>query len=228
MSKIKQYSIFAGALIFILIAIIVWNNYHSDDLVDQYKVETLHRGEVKQVVSANGTLNPVTLVNVGTQISGQVEKIYADFNDHVKAGQTLLKLDSTLLVAQLNQSKAQLAKANANFKFAKANAERGFPLQKKGFISKQDWEQLVQLQRSAEADLGLAKAQIAHDEINLNYATIRSPVSGVVVDREVDVGQTVASSFQTPTLFKIAQDLRKMQIGSSFAEADIANIAPSQ
>lgn len=229
MIKVKRKLLLWLAAIFILIVVISVAKSFTNNSEDKgYKLEVINRGDVKQIVSANGTLNPVILVNVGTQISGLVRKIYADFNDHVKANQILLELDATLLVAELNISKAQFQKAIANLAYAKASAHRGEALRRKGYISKQDWDQLVQQLNSATADLNLAKAQVKRNEINLNYATIHSPVSGVIVDREVDVGQTVAASFQTPTLFKIAKDLSKMQIDSSFAEADIANILPGQ
>jgi len=224
----KRKSLWFAVVLALFIAGFFWHKTSTKNLSLQYRVEKVKRGNITQTVSANGTLNPVILVNVGTQVSGTVQKIYADFNDRVKENQVLLELDSRILQAQLSQSKAAVFRAEAALDLAEANAKRGFPLFQHGDISKQDWDQLVQLRKGAVADLKLAKSQVTRDKTNLDYATIRSPVSGVVVDREVDVGQTVAASFQTPVLFKIAQDLSKMQIDSSFAEADIGGILPKQ
>jgi len=194
----------------------------------RYRTEALRTGDVTQTVSANGTLNPVVLVNVGTQVSGTVKKLHADFNAHVKAGQVLLELDPSVLQAQVHQSEANLASATASFELARSNEVRSRSLFSQEYISKQEFDQAVQALKSAQAQVNVVKAQLARDRTNLNYSVIRSPVSGVVVNRTVDVGQTVAASFQTPTLFQIAQDLSKMQIDSSFAEADIGKIKVDQ
>lgn len=228
MKKIKWALLSASFVCVVALCVLLWKYFISNDESSKYRSEKILRGDIVQTVSASGTLNPVILVNVGTQISGRVQKIFADFNDHVKAGQILLELDPQLLDAVVLQSEAALRKADTSLELAKANEERGEALRQKGFISHQDYDKLIQTRKAAIADLELAKAQLVKDKTNLNYATIISPVSGVVVDREVDVGQTVASSFQTPVLFKIAQDLKKMQIDSSFAEADIGNIRPGQ
>jgi HlyD family secretion protein len=168
------------------------------------------------------------LVNVGTQVSGTVKALRVDFNDHVKQNQVLLELDPALLQAQVRQSEANVASAEASLTFAVAQEQRRRTLLAQESVAKQDYDQALQALHAARAQLLQARAQLAKDNTNLAYATIRSPVSGVVVDRQVDVGQTVAASFQTPTLFRIAQDLRKMQIDSSFAEADIGNIKIDQ
>ncbi|HXH71609.1 MAG TPA: efflux RND transporter periplasmic adaptor subunit, partial [Mariprofundaceae bacterium] len=168
------------------------------------------------------------LVNVGTQVSGVVKKIYADFNDKVKQGQVLLELDPSLLAAQVEQSKAGVANARASYNFAVTNEKRMRELYAKEYVARQDLDQAIQTLQSAKAQLAQAEAQHERDKVNLSYTVIRSPVSGVVVSREVDVGQTVAASFQTPTLFKIAQNLTHMQIDSSFAEADIGGIRVGQ
>jgi HlyD family secretion protein len=162
----------------------------------RYKLATVDKGEVTQTVSANGTLNPVVLISVGTQVSGTVKKLYVDFNDKVKKGQPLLELDDALVSATERQSAANVINAQAL--------------------------------KSARAQLALAKAQNERDRANLNFTVIRSPVDGVVIDRVVDLGQTVAASFQTPTLIKIAQDLSEMRIDTSFAEADIGGIRAGQ
>ena len=173
-------------------------------------------------------MNPVRLVNVGSQVSGIVQKLYADFNDHVQAGQVLLELDPALIRAQLQQSEANVASATASLELAQANETRSRNLYAQEFVSRQGLDQAVQALKLAQAQLLVAQAQAARDRTNLAYTVIRSPVTGVVVSREVDLGQTVAASLQTPTLFKIAQDLGKMQIDSSYAEADIGKIRVGQ
>lgn len=193
-----------------------------------YRLQEITRGDVARSVSANGTLNPVTLISVGTQVSGRVSKLYVDFNDHVEKDQVLLELDDALFTAQIAQSTGNVRNAEASVDLAKANEQRTRSLLAQEYVSKQELDQAMQALKSARAQLDTARGQLRRDQTNLGYSIIRSPVSGVVVDRVVDIGQTVAASFQTPTLIKIAQDLSKMQIGSSFAEADIANIQSGQ
>ncbi|HEU4708238.1 MAG TPA: efflux RND transporter periplasmic adaptor subunit, partial [Methylophilaceae bacterium] len=193
-----------------------------------YRFQQITRGDVTQNISANGTLNPVTLVNVGTQVSGRVSKLYVDFNDKVEKGQVLLELDPSLFTAQIAQSEGNVRNAQASVDLAQANEARMHSLFSQEYVSRQELDQAIQALKSAKAQLDTARAQLSRDKTNLSYSIIRSPVSGVVVDRVVDVGQTVAASFQTPTLIKIAQDLTKMQIDSSFAEADIGNIKVGQ
>jgi len=194
----------------------------------QYRIQALENGDISQTVSANGTINPVTLVSVGTQVSGTVKKLYVDFNSKVKKGQILLELDDALLSAQQKQSLANLQNAQASLELATVNEERMRNLFAQEYVSRQELDTAVQAKKSAEAQLNLAQATVERDRANLAYTVIRSPVSGVVVDREVDVGQTVAASLQTPTLFKIAQDLSRMQIDANFAEADIGSILVGQ
>jgi HlyD family secretion protein len=194
----------------------------------QYRVQALETGDISQTVSANGTINPVTLVSVGTQVSGTVKRLYIDFNSKVDKGQILLELDDALLSAQQNQSLANLQNAQASLELATANEVRLQSLFAQEYVSRQELDTAVQAKKSAEAQLKLAQATVERDRANLAYSVIRSPVSGVVVDRQVDVGQTVAASLQTPTLFKIAQDLSRMQIDANFAEADIGSIRVRQ
>jgi HlyD family secretion protein len=194
----------------------------------RYKLQVIERGEVIQTVSANGTLNPVVLVNVGTQVSGTVTRLYVDFNDKVEKGQALLELDDSLLSAQARQSAANVRNVSAALDLARANEARMQALFAQEYVSRQELEQSIQARRSSEAQLAQARAAADKDQVNLRYTTIRSPVSGVVVDRVVDLGQTVAASLQTPTLIKIAQDLSEMRIDSSFAEADIGKIREGQ
>jgi len=194
----------------------------------RYQLATIGNGSIRQSVSANGTLNPVILVNVGSQVSGSVKALHVDFNDQVAEGQILAELDDAILAAQARQSEASMMSANASLDLARANETRMRTLYAQEYVSKQELDQSVQALKSAQAQAQSAAAQADKDKANLSYSIIRSPVSGVVVDRQVDVGQTVAASFQTPTLFKIAQDLTRMQIDSAFAEADVGNIKVGQ
>jgi len=194
----------------------------------QYQLQAVEKGDIAQTVSASGTINPVTLVNVGTQVSGTVKKLYVDFNSKVEQGQVLLELDDALLAAQQKQSLANVQSAVASLELATANETRMRDLFAQEYVSRQELDTAVQAKKAAEAQLQLAQATVEKDRANLAYSVIRSPVAGVVVDRAVDVGQTVAASLQTPTLFKIAQDLSKMQIHASFAEADIGSIRIGQ
>ena len=194
----------------------------------RYATVALEHGAITQSVAANGTLNPVVLVSVGSQVSGIVSKLYADFNGKVKANQVLLELDPTLNRAQLQQSEANLASAQASLDLAQANEERARGLFAQEYVTRQDMDVAVQALKAAKAQFDVAQAQVVRDRRNLDNTVIRSPVSGVVVSRLVDVGQTVAASLQSPTLFTIAQDLSHMQIDTSYAEADVGNIRVGQ
>ena len=194
----------------------------------RYRIQAVEKGDIVQTVSANGTLNPVVLVNVGTQVSGTVTKLYVDFNDKVEKGQALLELDPSLYAAQSRQTAANVNNVSATLELAKANEARMQALFAQEYISRQELDQARQARKSAEAQLAQARAAADKDKVNLGYTVIRSPVSGVVIDRVVDLGQTVAASLQTPTLIKIAQDLSEMRIDSSFAEADIGRIRVGQ
>lgn len=218
--------IIIGVVVIAAGAAIYWRLY--DEAPVQYRSQTVEKGDIRQTVSANGTINPVTLVSVGTQVSGTVKKLYVDFNSKVQKGQILLELDDALLAAQLKQSEANVQNAQASLDLATANEKRTRNLFALEYVAQQDLDTAVQAKKSAAAQLQSARAQLEKDRANLAYSVIRSPVSGVVVDREVDVGQTVAASLQTPTLFKIAQDLSKMQIDTNFAEADIGGIRVGQ
>jgi HlyD family secretion protein len=204
-----------------------WNHWQPGTVrtvQDRYEFQEVTRGEIAQVVTASGTLNPVVLVNVGTQVSGTVRKLHADFNSKVEAGQVLLELDPTLFRAAVEQSSGAVATAEAALRLARANEARIRQLFEQEYVSRLELDQSVQAREAAEAQLRSARGQLARDEANLRFSTIRSPVSGVVVSRQVDVGQTVAASFQTPTLFRIAQDLTRMQIDTNVAEADIGRV----
>lgn len=229
MKKLATHLInIALILAFIFGAYYVYQLSHKKKPEDLYRLQPVTMGDIEQNVTANGTINPVSLVNVGTQVSGRVKKIYADYNVQVKQGQVLLELEDELFKAQIAASLGNVKNNEALLELAKANEARMRSLFEKEYVSKQELDQSVQALKSAEAQLSTTKAQLKRDQTNYSYSIIKSPVSGVVVDRVVDVGQTVAASLQTPTLFKIAQDLSKMQINTSFAEADIGRIQVNQ
>jgi len=229
MKKLATHLInIALILAFIFGAYYVYQLSHKKKPEDLYRLQPVTMGDIEQNVTANGTINPVSLVNVGTQVSGRVKKIYADYNVQVKQGQVLLELEDELFKAQIAASLGNVKNNEALLELAKANEARMRSLFEKEYVSKQELDQSVQALKSAEAQLNTTKAQLKRDQTNYSYSIIKSPVSGVVVDRVVDVGQTVAASLQTPTLFKIAQDLSKMQINTSFAEADIGRILVGQ
>lgn len=221
------------ALFFLTLAVIAagiagYREFYMVAPEQQYRMQAVETGDVRQTVSANGTINPVSLINVGTQVSGTVKKLYVDFNSKVEKGQVLLELDAALLVAQQKQSEANVKSATASLELASANEKRMRDLFAQEYVSRQELDTAVQARKAAAAQLQLTRAAVEKDYANLGYSVIRSPVSGVVVDRAVDLGQTVAASLQTPTLFKIAQDLSKMQIHANFAEADIGSIRIGQ
>lgn len=219
------------SLLLISAAIAGWTVYRQVNQTtpeQQYRMQAVEQGDISQTVSANGTINPVTLVNVGTQVSGTVKKLYVDFNNAVEKGQVLLELDNALLSAQLKQDMANVEIARASVELAGANEARTRSLFNQEYASRLELDTAIQAKKAALSQMSLTEATVEKDRANLAYSVIRSPVSGVVVDRSVDVGQTVAASLQTPTLFKIAQDLAKMQINSSFAEADIGKIRVGQ
>ena len=198
----------------------------AESIKPKYRTQPVDRGTIAQRISANGTLNPVTVVNVGTQISGTVTKLHADYNAAVKKGQVLAELDPALLKAQIEQSEANRRSMMASWTLARSTLQRNQSLRDRGFLSDSALDTARKDLDAAAAQIASVKAQIDRDRTNLSYSVIRSPIDGIVVDRTIDVGQTVAASFQTPTLFKIARDLQAMQIDTSVSEADIGNIKP--
>ena len=204
----------------------------------KYKTETVETGDITQSITASGTVNPVVSISVGTQVSGTIKQIYADFNSPVKKGQLLAQIDPSLFEAQVEQASANLYNARANLQKIRSIAandtktyNRNKTLYEKNFIAKSDVDLAESVYNSDKAQINSADAQIAQTAAalrsnltNLKYTKIISPVNGIVVTRNIDVGQTVAASFQTPTLFLVAQDLTKMQIDTSVAEADIGRI----
>lgn len=203
-----------------------------------YKTAKIERGSIVSTVAATGNLSAVTTVQVGTQVSGTIQKLYVDFNSRVKKGQAIAVIDPSLFNASVEQAQGNYLTADANLQKAKvtlADAERTYKRNKQllaeGIISQGDYDVAETALQSAKASVKAAEGSLAQtrgslmqSRTNLSYSVIRSPVDGVVISRAVDVGQTVAASFQTPTLFTIAQDLTKMQIEVSVDEADISRI----
>ena len=187
----------------------------------KYRTAAVDMGAINQTVTATGTINPVALVNVGSQVSGTVVELNADFNDRVTKGQVLLKLDPTIFNAQIRQFEASRASAMANLKLAEANYQRNQQLVTQSFVSSTALDQSRREMDVARANVQLAQAQLDRARADLNNSVIRSPIDGVIIKRTIDLGQTVAASFNTPNLFQIARDLTKMQIDTSVSEADV-------
>ena len=191
-----------------------------------YDVTTVSRGPLKVDVTASGTIQPVNVVSVGTQVSGIIEKVFVDYNSVVKKGDLIAQLETFTLAEDLKEAQAAVTDAKAKLDYAKLNARRNKELYEQNFIARYEWE---------EADLDVVNAQATYDKAiaqekkakrNLGYADIISPVNGIIVTKEVEAGQTVASSYQTPELFTVAEDLTKMQIEAEISEADIGQIKP--
>ena len=194
----------------------------------KFRTATVDQGAITQVVLATGTLQPVITVTVGTQVSGTVLERRADFNDHVTKGQVLLRLDPANLEARLRQSRAQLGAAEATLVLARATYERNQKLVAAGFISALTLDQGKREVDAGTANVEVARAQVQSAETDLSNSVIRSPIDGVVIRRNTDVGQTVAASFQTPELYSLAKDLRQMVIQTSVSEADVGLIKEKQ
>lgn len=201
-------------------------NSNSDDV--KYRTEKVTRGSVVQQVRATGTINPVQTVQVGSQVSGTIEKIYVDFNSEVQRGQVIARIDSTFLYASVQEAQANLERNQAQVNEAERTLARTSELFKKNLVSQADLDAAQTGYEAASAQLKQAQGALDRARINLRYAVIRAPIDGVVISRDVEVGQTVASSFQTPKLFSIANDLKRMQIEASVDEADIGQIKQEQ
>jgi HlyD family secretion protein len=181
-------------------------------------------GYISKSVTATGTIEPVDTVSVGCQVSGTIQAIYTDFNAKVRKSQKIAELDKSLFLASVNQYKANLDVARASLIYAKATFDRESTLYSTGAVSKADYENDQNNYLGAKANVGSVQAQLDAAQKNLDYATIYSPVDGVVMTRNVSVGQTVAASFNTPTLFIIAKDITKMQVQAAVSEADIGDV----
>ena len=235
-------AIIIGISVAILVGAGIWYGVAGKRNAVQFKTAQVTRGSLKAAVTATGTVNPVVQVNVGTQVSGTIKHIYANYNSVVKKGQIIAQIDPATFQAQANQARANLIQAEATLLGLRATAanarktlERNRQLIGKELIAQADYDtseaaslSADALAKAQEAQVSQMKAAVDFAETNLRYTKIVSPVDGIVVSRNVDVGQTVAASFQTPTLFYIAQDLTKMQIDANVDEADIGRVKVGQ
>lgn len=203
-----------------------WKKQNSKPL--QYVTVAVSRGDLTQAVTATGQLNPVLNVQVGSQISGIIDKLFVDFNSPVKAGQVVALIDPSTYKANLLQIEADLASVNAALELARINERRAKELLAKELIPPSDYDKTIADLHQAEAAVKQKEAGRAKVQVDLDRCTITAPVDGIVISRNVDVGQTVAASLSAPTLFVIANDLAKMQIDANVSEADIGNVATEQ
>ena len=239
----KRIVIFTAILIVIagaVLSVTVFSRSKNGGV--KYKTETAGKGDIEALVVTTGTLNPVTIVEVGSQVSGKIEELYVDFNSAVREGKIIAKIDQSSFLTRVEQNKANYHSAIASLEKAKVTLEnnkkkydRALELFEKNLISYEDKESAETQYLSAKADLQSAearlkeaKSQLDSSEVDLAYTIIKSPIDGVVINREVSVGQTVAASFQAPVLFQIANDLSKMQVECSVDEADIGRVKDGQ
>ncbi|HEV2455731.1 MAG TPA: efflux RND transporter periplasmic adaptor subunit [Verrucomicrobiae bacterium] len=206
----------------------IWFFHRSHDDAPMYQTIPVERGDITQEVTATGTLNPLTNVLVGCQVSGTISKIYVDYNSIVKAGELIAELDPRTYKAQLEQAEANLANARANLELQQAEAERESELFSNKLVSSSDYDTAVATLHEAQATVQLDQAAVNMATVNLGYCKIYSPVDGVVIVNNIEVGQTVQASFNTPELFQIANNLREMQIDSNVAEADMGGVKDGQ
>src|SRR5437762_6740037 len=195
---------------------------------ENYQVATITRGAITQAVTATGTLNPVVNVQVGSQVSGNISKLFADFNSQVKSGQVVAQIDPALFQAAMTQAEGDLATAQAALELAKLNAARTQKLFTEKNSSQQDVDQAMAALHQAEGNVKIKQGALDKAKADLDHSTITSPIDGVVISRSVDVGQSVAASLQAPVIFQIANDLTKMQIDSNVAEADVGAVEVGQ
>ena len=193
-----------------------------------YETATVDRANISNSVTATGTIEPVTEVEVGTQVSGIIDRLYADYNSVVTKGQLIAEMDKVTLQSELASQKATYDGAKAEYEYQQKNYERNKGLHEKQLISDTDYEQSLYNYQKAKSAFDSSKASLAKAERNLSYATITSPIDGVVISRDVEEGQTVASGFETPTLFTIAADLTQMQVVADVDEADIGDVEEGQ
>ena len=212
-----------------LIAIVVWalsgGKKEEEVTFESAKVE---RQNIHTTITATGTIEPVTSVTVGTQVSGIVSKLYVDYNSVVKKGQVIAELDRTNLTSELNRAKAELTSAQSTLSYETANFQRYQTLFNKGLVSANDYESAKLSYEKARQTVNSARESVQKAQTNLGYATITSPIDGVVLSKSVEEGQTVAASFNTPELFNIAQDLTDMRVIANIDEADIGGVKEGQ
>jgi HlyD family secretion protein len=216
------------AAIIAVVAGVWWHVRKSNGEILHFRTETAEHGELTQTVTATGTLNPVVNVTVGSQVSGRISKLYVDFNSPVKQGEILAEIDPSTYQAAVEQVTADLANARANLELQQVQFKRASELFTNKLVSGSDFDTALAALHQAEATLKIKQASLNNAMVNLNYCKIVSPVDGVVISRAVELGQTVASSFNTPTIFQIANDLTKMQIDAAVAEADVGEVLEKQ
>jgi HlyD family secretion protein len=226
----KRKRLIIGGIIIIAVALLVFalKPFAKKKTATSFETVKVEKGNISNTVTATGTIEALKSVNVGTQVSGILQHVYVDFNDNVKQGQILAKLDETPLQTSLDQSQSALNQAQAQLNYQEATFNRLKVLYDKKLISQSDYDQAVYNYENSKGSLSNARSALARAKVNLDYATITSPIAGVVLNRAVEEGQTVAASFSTPTLFTIVNDLTQMQVETSVDEADIGKVKQGQ
>ena len=223
MKKISKIWYIAGALI--IVALATWLlSGNKKDLQIQFSKEKAQKTNIQNSVTATGTIEPVTSVTVGTQVSGIVSRLFVDYNSVVKKGQVIAELDKTNLISELNTAKANLASAQSSLKYETENYRRYKTLFDKGLVSADEYENAKLSYEKAKQTVNSSKESVQKAQTNLGYATITSPIDGVVLSKAVEEGQTVAASFNTPELFTIAKNLTDMRVIADVDEADIGDV----
>ena len=220
--------ILVAALLVLVVVLVGWVLPRRRAQAEAYRTDTVQRGDVRVQVSATGTLDAVTTVQVGSQITGTIAALYADFNDRVHEGQVLAQLDPAFLRAQVAQNEADLERTRVQVRQAERDYARQKPLRDQGLASQAEIDATETALDAARASEKAAEASLERSRTNLQYATITCPIDGVVISRNVDVGQTVAASLSAPTLFTIAKDLTQMQLEAAVDEADIGLVRVGQ
>ena len=225
MKKLKISKIWIAVIVIVVIAVAAWalSGGKKEEEIN-FKEEAVKTETLQNSVTATGTIEAVTSVTVGTQVSGIVNKLYVDYNSQVKKGQVIAELDKTNLLSELNTAKANLASATSNLSYQAANMNRYQTLYKKGLVSADEYENALLTYRQAKEQVASSKENVQKAQTNLGYATITSPIDGTVISKSVEEGQTVAASFNTPELFTIAKDLTNMQVVANVDEADIGGV----
>ena len=225
MKKLRISKIWIAVIVIVVIAVAAWalSGGNKEEEIN-FKEEAVKTETLQNSVTATGTIEAVTSVTVGTQVSGIVNKLYVDYNSQVKKGQVIAELDKTNLLSELNTAKANLASATSNLSYQAANMNRYQTLYKKGLVSADEYENALLTYRQAREQVASSKENVQKAQTNLSYATITSPIDGTVISKSVEEGQTVAASFNTPELFTIAKDLTNMQVVANVDEADIGGV----
>ncbi|MGE5393811.1 MAG: efflux RND transporter periplasmic adaptor subunit [Candidatus Saccharibacteria bacterium] len=224
----KKTIYIASAIVILAAGFLSLRSFKSTNETFAFETARIQKGTISNTVTATGKLEAITTVELGTQVSGVIDKIFVDFNSQVKKGQLLARIDETPLLAQLEQSKANVDQADAEVKYQQANFDRYKVLEEKKLIAQSDYDLVVYNLNKAIANRNNAKSVYDKNKINLSYASIYSPIDGIILDRKVDEGQTVAASFNTPTLFTIANDLTQMRVEANVDEADIGQVKINQ